>query len=546
MASESTRPSVTLPQGGVVGIQLKDEFPQSLDAFLGVPYAQPPVGDLRFRPAIKIPESTETFNASKYGPAAPGKALLAGPEIEQSEDCLTANIFRPSNSHSDVKKLPVALYIHGGAFNRGSVVMHKTASMVAWSQEPFIAVSFGYRIGALGFLPSTVTKNEGLLNLGLRDQIALFEWVQDNIAQFGGDPGNVTLFGLSAGAHSIGHHLLNYGEGKPPLFHRVVLESGSPTSRAVRPYDAEVHEQQFRDLLAEVGCPPNLPEPEIFPYLRSLPSSVITNAQIAVFDKYNPSLRWAFQPVIDGDVIPRKPLDAWTSGLWHKVPIMTGFNSNEGTMYVNKELADPAQFREFWHELLPQLSSSDLDTIDRLYPDPSADETSPYVETRTGYGLGPQYKRIEAAYGHYAYVAPVRQTAHLAASAQEAPVYLYNWALPRTVVGRANHGDNMYYETYNSDITSISESQKELSRTLHAYITSFITRGDPNAVPGRYVELPEWKPYQAESPGILIFGEGNEELIGGRVAPPAKFVDDKWAQEETHFWWSKVPISQLA
>jgi carboxylesterase type B len=78
--------------------------------------------------------------------------------------------------------------------------------MVAWSEKPFVAVSFGYRLGALGFLPSGLTKKEGLLNLGLRDQILLFQWVQENIEAFGGDPGNVTLFGLSAGAHSVSFH----------------------------------------------------------------------------------------------------------------------------------------------------------------------------------------------------------------------------------------------------------------------------------------------------------------------------------------------------
>ncbi|KAL4915458.1 Alpha/Beta hydrolase protein [Aspergillus aurantiobrunneus] len=541
------RPSVILPQGKVVGVQLENDFPQSVDAFLGIPYARPPIGDLRFRPAVKVPDLTDIIDASKYGPAAPGKALLPGPALEQSEDCLTVNIFRPSSQGSSVDKLPVAVYVHGGAFNRGAAASHKTASMVAWSQEPFVAVSFGYRIGALGFLPSSLSQKEGILNLGLRDQVFLFQWVQENIAQFGGDPGTVTLFGLSAGAHSIGHHLLNYDGQQPALFHRVVLESGAPTSRAVRPYNATIHEQQFRDFLQEVNCPSTLTESEIFPYLRSLPSSVITDAQTAVFDKYNPSLRWAFQPVIDGDIIPRKPLDAWKSGQWHRIPIMTGFNTNEGTMYVDKQMADPGQFRQFWHNLLPQLSSSDLDTIDRLYPDPSVIPSSPYVEARTGYDLGPQYKRIEAAYGHYAYVAPVRQTAHFASTQGVAPpVYLYNWALPRTVVGRANHGDNMYYETYNAEITSISESQRELSGTLHAYITSFITRGDPNAVAGRYPARPVWEPYNPDGPGILVFGENNEELIGGNIAPAAKFVDDEWARKETEFWWGKVEISQLA
>ncbi|KAL3481876.1 Alpha/Beta hydrolase protein [Aspergillus californicus] len=551
-------PTVQLPQGKLLGIQLQSEtdFPQPIDAFLGVPYAKPPVGDLRFRPAVKVPSSTSTIDATKYGPIAPGKALLAGgPSLEQSEDCLTANIFRPSNT-KDTDKLPVAIYVHGGAYNRGSAAMHKTASMVAWSQEPFVAVSFGYRIGALGFLPSTLSKKEGVLNLGLRDQVFLFRWVQENISLFGGDPGTVTLFGLSAGAHSIGHHLLNYNDKeKTRLFHRVIMESGSPTSRAVRPYDAAIHEQQFRDFLTEVQCPynPDIDDEssQIFPYLRSLPSKTITTAQTTVFDKYNPSLRWAFQPVIDDDaeeaIIPRKPLDAWASGKWHKVPIMTGFNSNEGTMYVDKSMSEAAQFRAFWAELLPQLSSDDLDTIDRLYPNPASQADSPYVETRgPEYGLGPQYKRIEAAYGHYAYVAPVRQTAEFA-SKQGIPVYLYNWALPRTIVGRANHGDNMYYETYNSEITGISTSQRELSGTVHAYLTSFITRGDPNVVGGGlYGGRPVWRAYEGAEPGILVFGEGNEELIGGATAPAARFLGDGWAREETEFWWGKTEISQLA
>ncbi|KAJ5241452.1 CAZyme family CE10 [Penicillium citrinum] len=545
MSSSPDQPTVTLTQGRLIGTIREETAPQSVEAFLGVPYALPPVGERRFKPAERVPASTQSIDATRFGPAAPGKALLAGgPKLEQSEDCLTVNIFRPAGTR-DNHSLPVAIYIHGGAFNRGAASMHDTGSMVAWSEEPFIGVSFGYRVGALGFLPSSLTKKEGVLNLGLRDQVRLFEWVQENIQAFGGDPGNVTLFGLSAGAHSIGHHLLNYKEESSPLFHRVILESGSPTSRAVRPYDAKVHEQQFQDYLREVGCPPDLHESEIFPFLRSLPSSTVTDAQTRVFDKYNPSLRWAFQPVIDEDIIPRKPLDAWNSLLWNKVPIMTGFNSNEGTMYVDKKLSSPEGFRKFWQDLLPELSENDLDTIDSLYPDPSSNPDSPYVEERDGYGLGPQYKRIEAAYGHYAYVAPVRQTAHFASS-QGVPVYLYNWAFPRTVVGRANHGDNMYYETYNSAITGISESQKELSGTLHAYVTSFIAKGDPNAISGRYAERPEWKPFVPDNAHILIFGQGNEELIGGSTAPAAKFVKDDWAGEETKFWWSKVPISQLA
>lgn len=205
---DSLRPSVKLPsQGKVIGISIPEETlrPRAVEAFLGIPYALPPTGDRRFRPAEKLPPTPDNIlDASKYGPSGPGKQLLSGgPKLVYSEDCLTANVFRQAGSVTEGKLLPVAIYIHGGAFNRGTASMHNTASMMAWSDESFVAVSFNYRIGALGFLPSGLAAKEGVLNLGLRDQIVLLQWVQENIKAFGGDPANVVLVGLSAGAHSV-------------------------------------------------------------------------------------------------------------------------------------------------------------------------------------------------------------------------------------------------------------------------------------------------------------------------------------------------------
>ncbi|KAG8672034.1 hypothetical protein FPOAC1_005294 [Fusarium poae] len=490
--------TISLPQGKLVGVKLDDSLPQPVDAWLGVPYALPPTGDRRFRPPVKVSSSPDTvIDASKYGPAGPGKALLPGPKLDQSEDCLTANIFRKTSDKHE--KLPVALYIHGGAFNRGSAMMHKTASMVANAPDSFIAISFNYRIGALGFLPSSLSAKEGALNLGLKDQILMMEWVQDNIQAFGGDPSNVTLFGLSAGAHSIGHHIMHYKEGVVPLFHKAIIESGAPTSRAVRPHDAPIHEAQFKDFLREVGVPEALPENEIFPYLRNQPEKVITDAQTATFDKYNPSLRWAFQPVIDGEIIARPPLETWKQGKWHKVPIMTGFTTNEGSLYVDKTMSESSQFRHFWAELLPLLSSEDLDTIEELYRDPAKFEDSEYKETRKD--MGSQYKRIEAAYAHYAYVAPARQTAELASPS--VPVYLYHWAAVSTVNNGAQHADNMRYEVCDAKVVAVSPTQNDLARTLNHYVTSFITKGDPNAVAGEYPARPKWESYDTKDPKCL-------------------------------------------
>ncbi|KAF3015858.1 hypothetical protein E8E14_007410 [Neopestalotiopsis sp. 37M] len=537
---DADRPTVVLTQGVVKGIK-EDSFPKTVEKFLGIPYALPPVGDRRFRPPVKVAPSSDIIDASKYGFIAPAKQfIVTGPKLESSEDCLTANVFRQAPQTGSTELLPVAIYVHGGAFNRGSASMHNTASMVGWSAAPFVAVSFNYRIGALGFLPSALCATEGILNLGLKDQILMFEWVQENIKQFGGDPNNVTLFGLSAGAHSIGHHLLDYEEGKKPLFHRVVMESGAPTSRAVRNYDAPIHEEQFVDFLAECDVPADLPESEILPFLRTISTEKVAKAQEKVFYSYNPSLRWAFQPVIDGEIIRRRPIDAWRSGQWHKMPIMTGFNGNEGSLYVNRQMATSDEFTNFFQLLLPQLEPADVQTINELYPDPLKTADSPYKEERDG--VGAQYKRIEAAYAHYAYVAPVRQTAHLASPS--APVYIYHWALETSVVGGASHGDNMRYEGMDPAVLKISPAQKDLAGTLHAYVTSFICTGDPSGLAGAYGERPQWPAYENGGPKIMIFGQKNKELIGGSVGPPAEVNPDVWAKTESDFWWSKVEISQ--
>ncbi|KAK7917426.1 acetylcholinesterase precursor [Apiospora marii] len=564
MQDPESRPRVTLPQGTVVGVTQTGAYPNPVDAFLGIPYAQPPTGDRRFRPPVKVEKAApeKIIDASQFGPRAPAKQfLIIGPKLAESEDCLTANVFRQQAAAagtSDSKLLPVALYMHGGAFNRGSASMHDTASMVGWSAAPFVAVSFGYRIGALGFLPSGLSAREGALNLGLKDQILMMEWVQENIHLFGGDKDNVTLIGLSAGAHSIGHHLLNYEEGKPPLFHRAVMESGAPTSRAVRHPDAEIHEQQFADFLDAVKCPKGTPESEVFPYLRSLPIDVIAAAQTKVFYEYNPSLRWAFQPVIDGEIIRQRPIDAWRRGEWHKMPLMTGFNGNEGSLYVSKQMDSSEEFTAFWKTLLPQLSDEDVSKINELYPDPTTDPTSIYRVAgplaEKG-GVGQMYKRIEAAYAHYAYVAPARQTAHLAAASHKdaPPVYLYHWALEKTLVNGAAHGENMLYEVRDPATCRVSPAQDELARVLHAYVTSFICTGDPNGVVG--VERPRWEAHSRDDGGKkvkMIFGKDNKEFVGAGSGvdgdlpspPPAELVEDVRAKTESDFWWDKVEISQ--
>lgn len=198
MSSKHTqehRPAVALAQGTYIGRVVSDtDVPRPVEAFLGVPYAT----CARLRRATHPPASSETFDASEYGRACP----TADPSFPASEDCLSANVFRPVQSTA-AGKLPVLVYVHGGAFNFGRGCDRNLAAFVGFSKKDVVAVSFNYRLGPLGFLTSGAGAREGVANLGLLDQRALLEWVQDNIAAFGGDKEQVTVVGFSAGAHSV-------------------------------------------------------------------------------------------------------------------------------------------------------------------------------------------------------------------------------------------------------------------------------------------------------------------------------------------------------
>ncbi|KAH8430894.1 uncharacterized protein LDX57_008558 [Aspergillus melleus] len=168
---QADRPEVVLLQGTIRGTSVDDgAFPEPIEGFCNIPYALPPLGPLRI----------VYFRAQLV-------TLPDGPDLE-SEDCLTINVFRPKGHTDGDAKLPVAVLVPGGAFNRGAARIHNTASMLAWSAEPFVGVSFNYRIGTPGFLNVPLTAREDLLNLGLKDHILAFEWVRDNVARFGGQP----------------------------------------------------------------------------------------------------------------------------------------------------------------------------------------------------------------------------------------------------------------------------------------------------------------------------------------------------------------------
>ncbi|KAF2671193.1 alpha/beta-hydrolase, partial [Microthyrium microscopicum] len=174
----------------------------TLDQFLGIPYAEPPIGNLRFSDPKPLPSnSSHVYNASSYGPGCPQLSIYE--EYNGlSEDCLTLNIIRPTaiKNHSS---LPVLFFIHGGANLNGQSIFYNGTALVQHSisiDEPIIYVGINYRLGGFGFLNNPTFLAAGVTNLGLKDQYLALKWVHDNIKGFGGDPGKVIIFGESSGA----------------------------------------------------------------------------------------------------------------------------------------------------------------------------------------------------------------------------------------------------------------------------------------------------------------------------------------------------------
>lgn len=288
--------------------------------FRGLPYAAAPIGDLRWHPPQPPAPWAGIRQADRFGPVAPQvpsplTLLPRADNVEISEDCLSLNVYTPS---TDGTPRPVLVWIHGGAFTGGSG-RNPWYNGSSFARQGVVVVTINYRLGALGFL-QLGDEFPGSGNCGLLDQVAALRWVQDNIAAFGGDPRNVTVFGESAGAMSVGALLaMPAAEG---LFQGAILQSGAASSAS----DMARAEETAARLVSRLGG---------LDALRSAPVERLLAAQSEVVaERGAPGGRLPFQPVVDRATLPHLPLESIRKGSAAGVRLLTGTTRDEMTLLL--------------------------------------------------------------------------------------------------------------------------------------------------------------------------------------------------------------------
>ncbi len=474
-------------------------------AYLGIPYATPPVGDLRWRPPRPPTAWPGVRSADHFAPACmqPGPAafgpwtlefLLRGPV---SEDCLYLNAWTgaaPGPAASRLRR-PVLVFIHGGAFTSGSgdVPVYDGARLAA---KGLVVVTINYRLGALGFLAhpelSEESPEHASGDYGLLDQVAALRWVQGNIAAFGGDPARVTIAGQSAGAMSV--FLLTASPRARGLFQRAVIESGPGGLAAMGVATARSTARPRADAEREGEALARALGVHTLAELRALPASA--------FAQPPAGLRLRFGPVIDGLFLSEDPADVFAAGRQNDVPTLTGLNADEGSAFPGYATATADAFRrqaeQRWGDGAPRFLA--------VYPAGSDEEA----------------RRSQIQSGRDAGVAGVIRLLAERARTARAPAFAYYFdraiPWPEHPEFGAFHTAEVPYVFGTLDVLPRpwTDVDRRLSETMMAYWVSFAQRGDPNGA-----GLPAWPAFTVAQPVLLRLGE----QIGPLAPLPAERLE---------------------
>ncbi|KAK0194391.1 alpha/beta-hydrolase, partial [Armillaria mellea] len=458
-------------------------------SYLGVRFADAPIGDLRWRAPVSPPTThLGEVNATSYGPTCISTSQSSTVNFKKtSEDCLFGNVYVPIDTDPSTP-LPVLVFWHGGGYQSGNSHEYTPEWLMQSSTNPFIFVTFEYRLGQFGFLGKGCDKNlalpcwlmkanqvalclqaDGVINAGLLDQRAALRWIQRYIGQFGGDSSRVTIWGQSAGAGSTMFQVMANGGDNEGLFHAAMGDS--PSMNYMPLYSDNYPEELFSRFASLAGC--GGLGSNTLSCLRAANSSVLTIAGNATIDERTSTL-YPFAPIVDGTFIREGPVEAFTNGRFAQVPIFYGTNTNEGANW-SAELPDPAANtstpgatdRTTFNFIRGQYGNFTSESFDKaldLYPIKDYNNSVMLQE--------------QQMYGEMRYICTAKLIAESAADAGLVS-YLYHYDNPHL-------GDDHHYELQalfsaeEPDLTPDSNDEA-LFENMREYWTSFATSGIPRA-----------------------------------------------------------------
>lgn len=483
----SLAPAVALESGALEGIRLSAS--PNLVAFLGVPYAAPPIGDLRWKPPQPAKKWSGTRKTIDFAP--PCSQLPAGwlPYLGGQEDCLYLNVW--TTEPSSAAKLPVIVFFHGGSNRVGYSQMNPLGP--ALSPLGVVFVSANYRLGPFGFLahPALTAESEhhSSGNYGLLDQLQALQWVHDNISRFGGDPARVTVMGQSSGAVDI--CLLMASPLAAGLFQAAILHSGecqgtlNEDIRAPLDYNLirgtgeSAGERLVHDLQLSNG-------PDLSQKLRSLPAAEIlkTSAQ-------DPQL--SFDAIVDGWLVPEQPAKIFAAGKQLHIPILIGSNANEATVFGPAKAQTVDQYRKYLLQDAGKYADQEFAAFPVVF---DADVPARYF----------QFKSDSFAYGAYSMALSMTR------AGQKAFLYYFTFVETgkRAPLG-AYHGEELYFlsDSFSKDWEHSAADQK-LGKVMRVCWTQFAKTGHPQAS-----GLPTWPAFDPRSDQRFELGRS----FGPRAVP---------------------------
>ena len=477
---------ITLSQGDLQGVYNADK---SVEVFAGIPYAKPPVGELRW----KEPQDAEPWDgvllADRFAPMGMQprnlpiyyslaqiigyhdyKITLDDNYTEPvSEDSLYLNIRKPAGKLS---KAPVLVYVHGGSLQTGQP-WYADYSGEGLAKEGVITVNMGYRLGIFGYFAdeelAAESANGTTGNYGMLDQIKALEWVRDNISAFGGDPDNVTLAGESAGAASVS--ALCTSPLAKGLFRRVILESSTTASvhppHSFRTLDEEL--ETGKATKEKLGC-------STVAELRALSAEqLVDEAQVH------------HHMTVDGYALTETPYESYQKGVHNEEAILHGYNEEESAAFI---MFDRANMKNYEQKIRAYFGEYSDDLL-KLYPASTDEEADLY--------WAEIYGAVFFDYPHYCL--------NRLAAQNDIPVYEYLFAKKNGRIGNWHSGEEVYcYGNIPDDSTLYDSRDRELSAQMLGYWKSFSENGDPNAG-----GLPEWKENRG-SDSVMYFGDTTEMM----------------------------------